>query len=137
MLGIGLDETNLFPTGQRATQPVCLSTTLFSAVRFHGSWKGYCMVCCEPEVAKELTRRFLGLRAGSTDGMQNEIRDCMGEVANIVGGNVKTLLPKGVDYSVPEFGTAMTPRGDLVITAVFNCTAGPLWISLLKDSEIP
>jgi hypothetical protein len=133
MLGIGLDESNLFPPGQEMTPPVFLPTTMFSAVRFYGSWRGSCVVSCEPAVAKELTFRFLGLSGDTAEDMLDEIRDCMGEVANIVGGNVKSLLPRGIDHSVPEFGYSTPPQGEAVLTAAFNCTNGPLWISLLRD----
>ena len=87
---------------------------------------------CDPEVARELTYRFLGLEANSPDEILNEIKDCMGEVANIVGGNVKTLLPRGVDHSVPVFAGTTPPERDAIIAVAFNCSADPLCISLIK-----
>lgn len=57
----------------------------------------------------------------------------MGEVANIVGGNVKSLLPRGVDHTIPGRGGNTLPPGNPVLTAVFSCTAGPLWVSLIED----
>ena len=133
MLGIGLDESNLFPTGQVALTPIFVPTTLSSAVGFFGAWRGSCVVSCEPEVAKELTQRFLGMVADSPAEILAEIQDCMGEVANIVGGNVKNLLPRGVDHTVPTFGGATPPKGEPILRAAFNCTAGPLWICLIRD----
>jgi hypothetical protein len=133
MLGIGLDESNLFPAGQELIAPVFLESTVWSAVRYRGSWKGLCVVCCEPAVAKELTCRFLNLSGDSASEMSNEIGDCLGEVANIVGGNLMNFLPRGVDHSIPVFGNSTPPQGDIILTAVFNCGAGPLWISLIKD----
>ena len=135
MLGIGLDESNLFPAGQVVAPLTFQATTLWSSVSFFGAWCGFCVVCCEPEVARELTHRFLGMESTSPDEILDEIKDCMGEVANIVGGNVKTLLPRGVDHSVPNFGGSTPPIGETVLTAAFNCTAGPLWISLIHQLD--
>lgn len=133
MLGIGLDETNLFPPGYAVPPAEFGATTLSASVRFLGAWRGSCMVWCEPEVARELTYRFLGIEQDSPENIVDEIRDCMGEVANIIGGNVKILLPRGVDHSVPAFGGSSPPEGDTVFTAAFNCSAGPLWISLIHE----
>ena len=52
---------------------------------------------------------------------------------NIVGGNVKNLLPRGVDHSVPIFGGSAPPKGEAILTVAFNCTSGTLWISLIRD----
>ena len=134
MLGIGLDESNLFPPGQQVAAPVFHAETLSSSVRFFGSWRGSCVVCCDAAVARELTERFLGMSSDSPDEVLNEIRDCMGEVANIVGGNVKNLLPRGVDHSMPVFSGSTPPPGEAILTVAFNCTAGPLWISLVREA---
>ena len=129
MLGVGLDDqtsnagTNLFPP------PDFSRPLLTSAVEFFGAWRGSCLVCCEAEVARELTERFLGMPLDSNE----EIGDCMGEVANIVGGNVKALLPRGVDHSMPTFQTAARPTGETLVAVVFKCTAGPLWVSLIHS----
>lgn len=90
---------------------------------FFGAWRGFCVVCCESDVAKELTQRFLGMASASPD-----------EVANIIGGNVKNLLPRGVDHSMPVFGVSIPPTGEAVVTTAFHCTAGPLWISLIREA---
>ena len=137
MLGIGLDESNLFPAGHKVSPPVILATTLSSSVRFYGAWHGACVVSCEPAVARELTFRFLGQEADSPEEILNEIRDCMGEVANIVGGNLKTLLPRGVDHSIPHFGGGTYPEGEAIVTTAFNCASGSLWISLIRDLGTP
>ena len=136
MLGIGLDESNLFADGQQIASPVFDAKTLASSVRFSGAWRGFCVVSCQAEVAKELTHRFLGLEADSPEEILSEIKDCMGEVANIVGGNVKNLLPRGVDHSVPRFGTIEPEQGAPILVTAFNCNAGPLWISLIDGTGV-
>ena len=135
MLGIGLDESNLFPPGHELSPRLTQSSTLYSSVRFYGTWRGACVVSCEPAVARELTYRFLGRTSDSPDETLNEIRDCLGEVANIVGGNVKNLLPRGVDHSMPQFGADALPEGDAILTTAFNCVSGPLWISLIREID--
>jgi chemotaxis protein CheX len=39
---------------------------------------------------------------GLPAAIDDDVRDVMGELANMVAGNLKSLLPKGVDLSMPS-----------------------------------
>ena len=103
-----------------------------SSVRFNGAWRGSCVVTCPRPVATEITCRFLGFDLDNHEDVVNEVRDCMGEVANIVGGNIKNCMPRGVDHSVPEFKGGRPAMSELVLATKFECSRGVLDISLFQ-----
>ena len=78
------------------------------------------------------------LRIDNTESVSPEdLVDAFGEVANVVGGNVKSLLPAHAVLSLPTVSTAATPadigvvlsavtlewRGYAVVIALSNVTA--------------
>jgi chemotaxis protein CheX len=71
-----------------------------SAVYFAGSWKGAALLECNLELAKIFTERLMpGCHPVSFD---DDVRDCIGELANMIGGNIKALLPDHAELSIPS-----------------------------------
>jgi chemotaxis protein CheX len=74
--------------------------TVTAAVHFVGQWRGAVLVECHAAQAIDFAVRFMGIdRPPALDG---DVRDVMGELANMVAGNLKSLLPRGVDLSMPS-----------------------------------
>jgi chemotaxis protein CheX len=70
-----------------------------SAVYFAGSWKGAALLECNLDLAIVFTERLMsGCHPTSFD---DDVRDCVGELANMLGGNIKALLPSGAELSIP------------------------------------
>ncbi|MGC9949359.1 MAG: chemotaxis protein CheX [Bryobacteraceae bacterium] len=74
--------------------------TITSAVHFVGTWRGAALVECGAQPACQFAARFMGI--GLPAAIDDDVRDVMGELANMVAGNLKSLLPKGVDLSMPS-----------------------------------
>ncbi|HVN03848.1 MAG TPA: chemotaxis protein CheX [Bryobacteraceae bacterium] len=71
-----------------------------SAVQFVGEWQGATLVECGAQQACEFATLFMGIdRPAAVD---DDVRDVMGELANMVAGNLKSLLPRGVHLSIPS-----------------------------------
>lgn len=70
-----------------------------SAVHFAGAWRGATLVECHAPQACEFAVRFMGVDLPAA--VDDDVRDVMGELANMVAGNLKSLLPRGVDLSMP------------------------------------
>ncbi|MGH1506441.1 MAG: chemotaxis protein CheX [Acidimicrobiales bacterium] len=66
---------------------------------------GTVMVRCGDELAERIAEALFGLPSGSASF--GEVRDAMGEVANIVGGNVKGVLDAATVLGLPR-----TSRGE-------------------------
>lgn len=76
------------------------SDTVTAAVHFVGEWKGAALIECRRQQALLFAGRFLGI--GEAADLDDDVRDVIGELANMVAGNLKSLLPKGVELSMPS-----------------------------------
>jgi chemotaxis protein CheX len=70
------------------------------AVSVTGEWHGMIAVDLAEPSARALAQGMLGLDE-SEDPNALDLNDAVGEMANIVGGNVKSLLPGPNDLSLP------------------------------------
>jgi hypothetical protein len=82
---------------------------LSSWVDVVGPWTGTVVLTTGRETAAGLTRALLGDHA--PDELEDEdIADAFGEIANVVGGNVKAALPGPSALSLPDVGAAPAVR---------------------------
>jgi chemotaxis protein CheX len=116
--------------------------TLSSWVEIVGPWTGSVVLTCGRGAALELTRALLGEHAPA-ELEQEDVDDALGELANVVGGNVKAVLPGPSVLGLPEVGPT-PPSGreaDTVRVAVL-WRGSPLTIrvqSVLaeRENEVP
>ncbi|MFN7701640.1 MAG: chemotaxis protein CheX [Deltaproteobacteria bacterium] len=71
-----------------------------ACVSISGAWSGDVRVRLSPALARRLAREILQIEAASTDDAG--VRDVAGEVANMIGGNLKALLPEPCRLSLPR-----------------------------------
>ena len=67
---------------------------------------------------------------------RNEIQDVLGEIANMTGGNIKSLLPHPSKLSIPAVRDGVSPAGELpgrpmLAQVAFECGGQPLIVTLL------
>ena len=104
-----------------------------ATVSFVGEWKGAVLVRCGIHTADELARRLLRLDTVA----DVDVADAMGELANMIGGNLKSVLPPGVALSVPNVALG----GDLAVRVCgknesksthYRCEAGIFEVTLVR-----
>jgi len=77
-----------------------------AAVSVHGGWLGTVTVEVASTVAEQLTRTMLALEATAlTDA---DIADAVGELVNMIGGNVKSLMPGPSTLTLPVVAAGRT-----------------------------
>jgi chemotaxis protein CheX len=76
-----------------------------SWVEIVGPWTGTVVLTCSRATAEELSRCLLGEHAPPVLD-EEDIQDGLGELANVVGGNVKGVLPGPSVLGLPEVGNA-------------------------------
>ncbi|BDC51781.1 hypothetical protein F183_A40960 [Bryobacterales bacterium F-183] len=108
-----------------------------SAVYFAGAWNGATLLECSMPLALEFTRRLMP--DCNPQGFDDDVQDAMGELANIVGGNLKPLLPDGVALSMPSVvqGTNYSMRlcgNHSHIRLPFVCDEGRFTITIIEGS---
>jgi chemotaxis protein CheX len=85
----------LIPTGDEK-QP----SEVHSSVSISGSWTGHVVYASSTAAAKKAAAAFLAMEVGEVS--DEDVADVLGELANIVGGNVKAMLPAGALLSLPQ-----------------------------------
>jgi chemotaxis protein CheX len=78
-----------------------------------GPWTGAVVLTCGRSTAEQLSRELLKEHAPSVLD-DEDIEDGLGELANVVGGNVKAVLPGPSVLGLPEIGTAPQACADTV-----------------------
>ena len=117
--------TPWFPGGDRLT----------SALHLAGDWNGAVLLECDRSQACRFAGRFLSV--DPPDIVDDVVRDVLGELANIIGGNLKCVLTHGVirlsmpsvvdgsDYSVRVCRSRVQER------LTFQSEEGLFWITIL------
>lgn len=109
-----------------------------AAVYFAGAWKGAVLLECARPLAFEFTHRLMSIDLPSA--VNDDVRDAMGELANMLAGNLKSVLPHGIDLSMPSVveGADYTLRvcgGGLIDRIPFQSGLGVIWVTLIEVLE--
>jgi chemotaxis protein CheX len=100
---VGEDELLVPIPGEPPTDP------LSAWVDVVGPWTGSVVLTTGRQTAADLCRALLG--EASPELLEYEdVADAFGEIANVVGGNVKAALPGPSGLSLPEVGNAPAVR---------------------------
>jgi chemotaxis protein CheX len=94
---------------------------LSSWVDVVGPWIGSVVLTTGRQTAAELTRALLGDSAPELLDHE-DVADAFGEIANVVGGNVKAALPGPSALGLPEVGDAPVVRNPADV-----CRVEVLW----------
>ena len=130
-----LVEAPLLPRQPGQPGPVPGTRTFTGCVQITGAWEGAVTVHCSEALARRLTAAMFMVDPGDTTS--EEVSDALGELANMVGGNVKALLPEPCRISLPAVADGMDYRlsvpGARPLTAVtWTCLGDPLMVRLLE-----
>lgn len=105
---------------------------LTAVIHLAGSWSGAVLLECSPDLACQLAGHFLSIDPPvAVDAM---VRDVLGELANIIGGNLKSALAQGLHLSMPAIVDGSVPVGTAGDRLSFACAYGPLWMTVMADS---
>jgi chemotaxis protein CheX len=110
---------------------------LTSAIQLTGEWHGAVMLECNRSQACQFAGRFLSM--DPPDTVDDMVRDVLGELANVIGGNLKCVLTQGIrlsmpsvvdgDYSLRVCGVEFRER------LSFQCAEGPFWVTVLTTQK--
>lgn len=99
------DEGLLLP---RDGGPVTYADPMVAWVDVHGPFVGRAAVTTETPTAHDLVRALLVM--GADEAVDHEdLIDAFGEIANVVGGNVKALLPDQGTLGLPQVAAELPP----------------------------
>ena len=108
---------------------------LSASVQISGGWEGTVLVSC-PET---LAQRVAGVMFDTETASDDEIRDALGEVANMTAGNVKALVESYCRLSLPMVAEGRElaisiPGSKVVAQATFDCGEDPLSVEVFEKA---
>jgi chemotaxis protein CheX len=98
-----------------------------------GGWRGHVLLACPTRLARTAAAAMFDRPADAlTD---DEVADALGELTNMIGGNVKSLLPGPSRLSMPAVTIGASaggpvPGGVLVNAVTLACDGLPLTVSI-------
>lgn len=121
--------------GESKTESVPLIESISGVIGLAGTHKGVLAIHIPNKVAMAITSSFLGM---DVDEINADVEDAVGELANMLGGNVKSILSENgrdINLSLPSTITGQqydfqpTKEAERVIIP-FRCDAGEFSIDL-------
>jgi len=130
----GIDAECVAPSAGQAAEP-----SLSASVSITGAFEGQVQLSCPVSLAQELASTVYGQR-GASLGMEL-VADLVGELSNIVAGNLQALLPEGCHVGLPQVcdGADAEPAGGegrLVSRAAFRSGDHVFAVRLLKTAGL-
>ena len=110
---------------------------LAGCVHITGAWEGTVTVDFPMSLAKQVAAIMFNLE--NQDVELDLVQDALGELTNMTGGNIKSLLPEPCYLSLPAVAvtdSAMrVPGSELVSKVSFQCVGDNFQVSLLKKVD--
>jgi chemotaxis protein CheX len=122
-------------SGDNMTKGVTLFESISGVIGLAGTHKGVLAIHIPNKVAMAITSSFLGM---DVDEINEDVEDAVGELANMLGGNVKSILSENgrdINLSLPSTITGQqydfqpTKEAERIIIP-FRCDAGEFTIDL-------
>lgn len=115
---------------------VVAEPTVTGCVTIDGAWTGAVILRCDRQLATSLSAELFQ----SADPQPADVRDTLGELTNMLAGNIKALLPEpsrislpavalGGDYDLSVVGTTE------LLTVPFRCGSGSFTVTVLEGRE--
>ena len=104
---------------------------LQAVVQIRGEWNADLRIFASEDLAKRVAAAMFGL---SVDDLPPEkVHDALGEVANVMGGNVKGFINGDCTLSLPQVGVAKDYAAGCHLTCL--CDGSPITISWVESTE--
>jgi len=110
---------------------------LAGCVHITGAWEGTVTIDFPMSLAKQVASIMFNL---SGENVEDElIQDALGELTNMTGGNIKSLLPEPCYLSLPAVAFTDSkmriPGSERVTNVTFKCSGENFRVSLLKKID--
>jgi chemotaxis protein CheX len=106
-----------------------------SAIYLAGGWRGAVLIEFGPNLAFAVAARLMGIPPPVS--IDDDVRDTVGELANIITGNLKPLLPPETTVSMPsvaegsDFTLKVIGAGES-LRVNFGASEGPFSVVLVR-----
>jgi len=116
----------------RAPQPASNEDWVHAFVGVDGPWNGTVRVSAPRRLAARCAAVMLDVPLDVVDDAT--ARDALGELANVVGGNLKSLLPPVCHLSLPSFEPTQPAEAGALVLA-FDCAGDSLVVTVQPQTD--
>ncbi len=110
---------------------------LAGCIQITGAWNGTVTINYPMSLAKQVATIMFDLKGEPVE--EDLIQDALGELTNMTGGNIKSLLPEPSYLSLPAVAVTKNsmrvPGSELVSKITFQCNGENFQVSLLKKVD--
>lgn len=111
---------------------------LTATIHLAGDWKGALALECGHQQACAFAARFLSMEEPQM--VDDVVRDVLGELANMIGGNLKCVLAGGLRLSMPSVvdgpdHNLRVCRAGVKERLVFECAEGAFSVAVLREQR--
>ncbi len=103
---------------------------LEAQINIEGCWKAAIHVRAPEEVARRIACVMFELKP--EDLTEDDVRDALGECANVIGGSIKGVIDSDCDLSLPDVDTAPTGQRQCNQFSTFQCCGLPVCIAVVE-----
>ena len=105
------------------------------SVQVTGKWNGVITLYLSSSLVNQITETMFSLESGEADAETK--KDAIGELINMVGGNIKSMLPQPSALSTPIFAmegqSQQFPFTKRVTQCKFTCNCSSFALSLYEQ----
>jgi len=110
---------------------------LAGCIQITGAWNGTVTIDYPMSLAKQVASIMFDLQ---DEAVENDlIQDALGELTNMTGGNIKSLLPEPCFLSLPAVAVTKSamriPGSEMVSKITFQCNGEHFQVTLLKKLD--
>ena len=108
---------------------------LTGQVALQGDWQGFLTLVCADAIARKAAAAMFNIAPDALG--ETELRDTVGELAHILAGNLKSLLPVPARVSLPVVTVGYNiPDGEkTVVNVLLLCEGQPLQITVFEKEK--
>jgi chemotaxis protein CheX len=130
---LGLTPVRLPQPPSRTVDRSAPGQWVHAVVVVDGPWNGTVHVSAPDRLAARCAGAMLDVAPGDVDAATTA--DAFGELANVVGGNLKALMPTVCHLSLPTVAHSTHGPGSDVLTLAFDCGGDVLVVSVHPRAE--
>jgi len=113
--------------------------TITGSVQISGKWNGVISLYLPSSLVARITETMFSLESGQAT-LETK-KDAIGEMINMIGGNIKSMLPQPSSLSTPIFSmegqSQQFPFTKQVTQCKFVCNGDPFALSLYEQVKDP
>ena len=107
--------------------------TVTGFVNIGGAWQGTILLEVSDTLSQQFAATMLGISPDEVS--EQDVADALGELTNMVGGNIKSLLPAPSNLSIPSVAegsdySIWAPGTDLLAQVTLRCAGQPMLITV-------